>query len=620
MTENKGTEMDIIKTKIRNYRSVKDIEFTFDTSLNIFVGINGSGKTTILDALIISLSWMINRIQRENVSGKHIPENDIRNNEPYSAIQMFVKTQNKVFKWKLIKTMKGETIREKSELIEVTQLADFFRTQLKENGKLPVIAYYPVNRVVKDISPEISSKDNFYVLDVYENAVGVKANFKSFFEWFRLQDDILNEKLGSRTKWVINNKKWLKSKTDTIISYLGKITKNYDEYKYLTERLKKDDIIYEEPRYLFHELIDLLHSVEIRFEKEHHFERVLHDIEYFLHKMSSLSDLRKDNLIEPSKFPTHIIERIFEQLERLFDKTNFENESKHLIQFIWETLLFSILLSLWWLSDKGKREIETLFKKNNPTLRKNQREWYKYTKTFVKDIEQIIKNDTNRQDVATKNEGREIQIVTKTIENFIEGYSNLRIKRVPRPHMLVDKNGKTFNLEQLSDGEKNLIALVGDIARRLSIANPNSKEPLKGDGIILIDEVDLHLHPAWQRLIIPKLTELFPNCQFFITTHSPQVLSHVKPENIFLLRNIDNILTYEHPQESYGMSIDRVVELIMDEDIRPKDVTKKIENIFEHIERNRLNEAKKLLAEIKIYLKTDPEILRAEMLIRQKEF
>lgn len=611
--------MDIIKTKIKNYRSIKDIEFKFNSTLNIFVGINGSGKTTILDALITSLSWLINRIQRENVPGKHISENDIRNNEPYSAINTSVKTENKVFNWKLAKTRKGEFAQEKSELSEVSQLADYFRTQLKENGRLPVIAYYPVNRVVKDISPEISSKDNFYVLDVYENAIGVKANFQSFFEWFRLQDDILNEKLGSRTKWMINNKKWLKRKTDKIVSYLGKITKDYDEYKFLTERLKNDDIIYEEPRYLFHELIGLLHSVEIRFEKEHHFEMVLHDIEYLLHKMSSLSDSRKDNLIEPSKFPTHIIKRIFEQLEQLFDKTNFKNGSKPLIQFIWETLLFSILLSFWWLSDKGKGEIETLFKNHNPILKKNQKEWFKSTEIFIKDIEQIVRNDANCQDVATKNEGREIQIVTKTIENFIEGYSNLRIKRVPRPHMLVDKNGETFNLEQLSDGEKNLIALVGDIARRLSIANPNSKEPLKGDGIILIDEVDLHLHPSWQRLIIPKLTELFPNCQFFITTHSPQVLTHVKPDNIFLLKNIDNILSYEHPQESYGMSIDRVVELIMDEDIRPDKVIEQIEKLFNHIERNKINEAKTILSELKKYLKNDPEILRAEMLIRQKE-
>ncbi len=612
--------MDIIKTKIQNYRAITEIEFKFDNSLNVFVGVNGSGKTTVLDALITSLSWLINRIQRKNVSGKHISENDIRNNEAYSTIETFIKSKGQIFNWKLLKTRKGETSTEKSHLSDVTRLADFFRTELKERKKLPVIAYYPVNRLVKDINPEISGKNNFYILDVYENAIGVKANFQSFFEWFRLQDDILNEQLGSRTKWLISNKKWLRREINKIVSYLGKVTKDYDEYKYLTERLKRDEIIYEEPRYLFHELIDLLHSVEIKFEKEHHFEMILHDIKYLLHKMSSLSDLRKDNLIEPSKFPNHIIERIFEQLERLFNKTNFENEIKPLIQFIWETLLFSLLLSLWWLSDKGKREIENLFKSYNPVLKKNRKEWYVNTETFIKDIEQIVRNDANRQDVATKNQGREIQIVTETIENFIEGYSNLRIERVPRPHMLVDKNGETFNLEQLSEGEKNLIALVGDIARRLSIANPNSKEPLKGDGIILIDELDLHLHPAWQRLIIPKLTEIFPNCQFFITTHSPQVLSHVEPENIFLLKNENNELSWKKPDESYGMSIDRIVELLMDEDVRPNEVKDKIDNLFELIERNKISQAKKTVSKLKKYLKSDPEILRAEMLIRKKEF
>ncbi len=610
--------MDILKTKIKNYRSIKYIEFEFNT-LNIFVGINGAGKTTILDALITSLSWLINRIQRENVSGKHISENDIRNTEPYSTIEVYAKINDEIFNWKLAKTKKGEIAKEKSELSKVSQLADYLRRQLKQNNKLPVIAYYPVNRVVKDISPEISSKDNFYVLDVYENAIGVKANFQSFFEWFRLQDDILNEKLGSRTKWMINNKKWLKRKTNKIISYLGRITKDYDEFNYLTERIKKDDIIYEEPRYLFHELIDLLHSVEIKFEKEHHFEMVLHDIEYLLHKMSSLSNIRKDNLIDPSKFPTHIIKRIFEQLELIFDRTNLDTENKPLIQFIWETLLFSILLSLWWLSDKGKREIETLFKNYNPSLKRNQRDWHKNKEHFINDIEQIIRNDANRQDVAAKNEGREIQIVTKTIENFIEGYSNLRIKRLPRPHMLVDKNGETFNLEQLSDGEKNLIALVGDIARRLSIANPNSNKPLEGDGIILIDEVDLHLHPSWQRLIIPKLTELFPNCQFFITTHSPQVLSHVKPENIFLLKNENNELSYSKPTESYGKNSDRILEDILGVDARPKKEKEALRKIYELIQSNKIEDAKKNIEELELQIGEDSELVKARVLIKRKE-
>lgn len=611
--------MKIKKIKVENYRSISNVDFEFDPLLNVFVGVNGSGKTTILDALTISLSWLVNRIQRENVSGKHIPENDIRNNTSYSLIETYAIENNKLFDWTLVKTRKGQRIDKKSSLSKVSELADFFRDKLENENSLPVIAYYPVNRVVKDISPEISNRDNFYVLDVYDNALEVKANFQSFFEWFRMQDDILNEKLGSRTKWMISNKNWIRKKVDKIISYIGKTTTDFEDFKYLTVRLKQDDIVFEEPRYLFRELIDLLHSVEFKSQKENRIDSTLHDIEYLLHIMGSLSDSRRDNLISTEKFPNQLIERIFKQLEPLLNEPKFKDEQKYLIQFIWESLQFSLLLGLWWMSDKGKRDIESLFKGYNPILQKNKREWQNISKLFLSDIEQIVKNDTNRHDIATKNEGREIRIVTNAIENFIDGYSNLRIKRIPRPHMLVDKNGETFNLEQLSDGEKNLIALIGDIARRLSIANPFSKEPLKGDGVILIDEIDLHLHPEWQKLAISKLSSLFPNCQFFITTHSPLVISHVKPNSLFLLKNKDNVMTYEKPEESFGMTVDRVVELIMDQDARPSETKMKLNQLYELIERNKIQEAKNILKGLKTYLKSDSDILRAEMLIRKKE-
>ncbi len=214
----------IIKgTNIKNFRSIKNLQMEFDSSLNVFVGVNGAGKTTILEALTISLSWLINRIQKENSSAKHISESDINNKSSFSLIEIIVRETKTDFKWKLAKTKKGNSIIEKSDLVQVSDLADYFRDKLKKNNSLPVIAYYPVNRVVKDISPEISNKDNFYTLDVYENAIGGKTNFQSFFEWFRMQDDILNEKLGSRTKWMRNNKKWLKKRTEKIISHLRKI-------------------------------------------------------------------------------------------------------------------------------------------------------------------------------------------------------------------------------------------------------------------------------------------------------------------------------------------------------------------------------------------------------------
>ena len=78
------------------------------------------------------------------------------------------------------------------------------------------------------------------------------------------------------------------------------------------------------------------------------------------------------------------------------------------------------------------------------------------------------------------------------------------IKRQPL-RMVVKKSGKELRIDSLSDGEKGFIALVGDIARRLAIANPLKPNSLKGEGTVLIDEIDLHLHLSWQRMIIPGL-------------------------------------------------------------------------------------------------------------------
>ena len=115
-----------------------------------------------------------------------------------------------------------------------------------------------------------------------------------------------------------------------------------------------------------------------------------------------------------------------------------------------------------------------------------------------------------------------------------ENYSNLTFKRA-FDKMIIKKLGKEIELELLSDGEKNLLAMVGHLSRRLAEHNPDLVNPLEASAIVLIDEIELHLHPEWQRMIIPRLTKTFPNCQFIVTTHSPQVLSHVDPECIHIL-------------------------------------------------------------------------------------
>ena len=102
-----------------------------------------------------------------------------------------------------------------------------------------------------------------------------------------------------------------------------------------------------------------------------------------------------------------------------------------------------------------------------------------------------------------------------------------------------------LKVDQLSDGIKNMLAMVADISYRCSLLNPHYREMAAemSPGIVLIDEVGMHLHPRWQQTLISSLTKAFPKIQFVVSTHSPQVLSTVPSEMI-------RVITHSCDQES----------------------------------------------------------------------
>ena len=120
-------------------------------------------------------------------------------------------------------------------------------------------------------------------------------------------------------------------------------------------------------------------------------------------------------------------------------------------------------------------------------------------------------------------DNRVIDVVRKAIYTFLPDFSNLTIQRDPLD-MIIEKNGETLKVTQLSQGEKSMLSLVADISRRLCLLNPAKENPLISKGVVLIDEVDLHLHPKAQELYIAGLSKTFPNIQFIITSHSPFVV------------------------------------------------------------------------------------------------
>ena len=127
---------------------------------------------------------------------------------------------------------------------------------------------------------------------------------------------------------------------------------------------------------------------------------------------------------------------------------------------------------------------------------------------------------------------------------------------------MLEKESVKLRFNQLSDGEKCYITLVADIARRMAMT-AGSKNVM-GGGVVMIDEVELHLHPLWQREVLSKLVSTFPNCQFFITTHSPLVLSEVnRNENDVFVPMIDGrACPYSH--STYGMTFTDILTSVFD--------------------------------------------------------
>lgn len=128
----------------------------------------------------------------------------------------------------------------------------------------------------------------------------------------------------------------------------------------------------------------------------------------------------------------------------------------------------------------------------------------------------------------------ELVAVRKAISEVMEGFSKIRMDRTNNT-LVAEKNGVDLLFSQLSEGEKTILGIVGDLARRLALTNTGRENPLEGYAVVLIDEIELHLHPQWQRTIAPSLQRVFPNVQFIYTTHSAPVVSHVKDGVVFVL-------------------------------------------------------------------------------------
>ena len=225
-----------------------------------------------------------------------------------------------------------------------------------------------------------------------------------------------------------------------------------------------------------------------------------------------------------------------------------------------------------------------------------------------------------REELAKENEKdkRLIDILNGTVSNFLAGYTNLHVVENPKPSLWVIKHGIHLNISQLSDGERSILTLVFDLSRRLTLANPKLDNPQRdGKAVVLIDELDLHLHPGWQRTIVRRLTETFPNCQFIATTHSPLIIGEVAPEKIILINNGKAT----HCGQSLGMDTNWILKHVMGTPERDLATTHKFKEIETLIENEEYDEADDKIKQLRLILRgDDPDLVSLQTRIDLIEF
>lgn len=410
--------MKIDELELKNFRGIKDQNINFEGKTTVFFGVNGTGKSTILRGINVLFSKIVQKI----VQGRYkqtinITKEDIRFGEAKSSIKLsliFDEIDEKVIYRRSIERKTNLLSHSQENLNKITD--KFEKLYLNDkNLDMPIFVNYGVHRVVLDIPLRIKKNHSFDKISAFEKSIESKIDFRTFFEWFRNQED-------------------------------------------------------------------------------------------------------------------------------------FENEKK-------------------------------------------------------------VNNNLEYVDLS-------LQSVRTAIYKMLEGFSDMRVKRNPL-RMTIVKDDITLEMRQLSDGEKCTISLIGDLARRLALANPNKENPLEGKGIVLIDEIELHMHPLWQRKIIPMMRDTFPNIQFIITTHSPQVLGEIDDTiNVFSINQENNSSVIEKVHSLIAWDSNLILEELMGTDSLNSKVKETVSKLFELIQERKYKEANELVNEIdKISQGTNPDIIKAKVLI-----
>jgi len=219
-------------------------------------------------------------------------------------------------------------------------------------------------------------------------------------------------------------------------------------------------------------------------------------------------------------------------------------------------------------------------------------------------------------------EGKEPEIsaavtdaVTKCVEGARRAWYSAKLEQV----LMEIKGRQVLPFENLSDGQRNMVAMIGDIAIKAAKLNPHlgARALTETPGVVLIDELDLHLHPRWQRRVVNDLKRTFPKLQFFCTTHSPQIIGEVPKEEVMILGH-DGA---RPAPVAFGADTNWILRHVMGGEERNPKVQTLVTSVDDAMDEGDMQQAKKLLAQLRRKIGTDDEgeIARLDASIRNLE-
>ena len=193
-------------------------------------------------------------------------------------------------------------------------------------------------------------------------------------------------------------------------------------------------------------------------------------------------------------------------------------------------------------------------------------------------------------------EATEYALFKKTVSRFItelEENNDVKVEFSPKLNRLIySENGSSYLVNNLSAGYQSVLCLIMELAYRTALLNPNLDNLNVLEGVSVIDEIDMHLHPRWQWKILGALRATFPRVQFIIATHSPIVISSAENAKLIVMKNPNNI---KYLDDAYGYNVGDVLELTQESIDMPQEVKDWRKEIEQALDENDLSKAENIV-------------------------